>query len=155
MVLPQVHQGHSSQPMPLRRQSIGRELVLARSFPSLLRMSDNENRTQTCRSEEDVRALASTAPERRHVHPARVNNLVMRVPSRCTILSTDTTTSYSAPDGKRSAAASGSYVAFSPAVQFIKLRVLLSADLERSPFRCSGYALIARTKSSMDAASRA
>jgi hypothetical protein len=42
-------------------------------------MSDNENRTQTCRSEEDVRARASTAPERRHVHPARVNNLVMRV----------------------------------------------------------------------------
>ena len=41
-------------------------------------MSDNENRTQTCRSEEDVRARASTAPERRHVHPARVNNLVMR-----------------------------------------------------------------------------
>jgi hypothetical protein len=34
-------------------------------------MSYNVNRTQTCRSEEDVRARASTAPERRHVHPAR------------------------------------------------------------------------------------
>ena len=44
-------------------------------------MAYNENRTQTCRSEEDVRALASTAPERRHVHPARVNNLVMRDPA--------------------------------------------------------------------------
>ena len=47
-------------------------------FQKSVACSYNVNRTQTCRSEEDVRALASTAPERRHVHPARVNNLVMR-----------------------------------------------------------------------------